>query len=561
MHSVNRRVLRFHPVYGDAERRRDGRGAARDGARRRRVAQHEAQAQSTQQAARATISAHDNWPVLLSDSFDSNLNANNWLLGDIDQDAVKGKATIADGKYDLSLTASKGFGWFSFPRAETTSDLDLSVDARGSGAANAVYGLIFRALDHSNYYEFVIVGSKYFLFGWDHQGQFTPLIGRTESAAIHEVGLNRLRVSAQGSHFMFFINQQDVAELDDSHSQQGFVGLRFGLDAGESADFQFANFELRAPLPTVDRNETATAQAVQPLLGTSQAWPLYLSDNFDSNLNLNGWPAGASNNDFSTGKVMLQDGAYDFDVTAKRSTFWWAAPRSAAISDFFVSVDAQHLSGTSNVQYGISFRIQDANNHYLFLVRDDQFFGLFRHYNGEWAALIGWSAAPAIRPGGVNRITVIGQGSHFDFFVNSQYVADYNDNSIPSGKIGVALQLVQANDSAVLKFDNFEERTPPQPTPTQTVPLTPTKSPTPAPTSSTVFVPVVVGASPENALEMLKSANLKMEEVIEFSTPCVGIVTRQEPPGGTIVPIGSTVRVFACSDSTPAPSLTPTPSE
>jgi len=69
-----------------------------------------------------------------------------------------------------------------------------------------------------------------------------------EAAAIRPGGTNRLTVLAEGSHFAFYINEQYVGEADDDRLSRGQLGLAIELaDAGDTAVFEFDNFEMRAP--------------------------------------------------------------------------------------------------------------------------------------------------------------------------------------------------------------------------------------------------------------------------------------------------------------------------
>ena len=64
------------------------------------------------------------------------------------------------------------------------------------------------------------------------------------------------------------------------------------------------------------------------------------------------------------------------------------------------------------------------------------------------------------RPGEANRLTVIGRGSHFTFYINDQYVAEAEDDRLTAGDVGVAVELLDDGDSAVFEFDDFEVRAP-----------------------------------------------------------------------------------------------------
>ncbi len=116
-----------------------------------------------------------------------------------------------------------------------------------SGPTTAHYGLFFRYDSNGNYYLFKVEDQKDFAVSLWYQNQWTNLIGFTPSNAIHPGAINQLTVIAQGSHFTFFINDQQVGEMNDTHSLAGQNGVAYELDAGQQASFEFANLTLRAP--------------------------------------------------------------------------------------------------------------------------------------------------------------------------------------------------------------------------------------------------------------------------------------------------------------------------
>jgi hypothetical protein len=58
----------------------------------------------------------------------------------------------------------------------------------------------------------------------------------------------------------------------------------------------------------------------------------------------------------------------------------------------------------------------------------------------------------------VNRLTVVGEGSKFVFFINEVFVGAVVDERLTEGAIGVAIGLSNPGDKAVFEFDNFELR-------------------------------------------------------------------------------------------------------
>ena len=232
----------------------------------RRIGTAQAQATATKQAARATSTAqavrapatapacgHDtalapsDWRTVLCDTFDANVN--DWPGGEYSDERIIGERSITGGKYRWETDALNDVIWWSIPDVAPVSDFYLTVEARRiSGVEDAQYGVLFRRADSDNYGLFKIEDSQYFKFSVRHEGEWTHVIDWTEASAIRPGGTNRLTVLAEGSHFTFYINEQYVGEADDDRLSRGQPGLAIELaDAGDTAVFEFDNFEIRAP--------------------------------------------------------------------------------------------------------------------------------------------------------------------------------------------------------------------------------------------------------------------------------------------------------------------------
>ena len=139
---------------------------------------------------------------------------------------------------------------------------------------------------------------------------------------------------------------------------------------------------------------------------------------------------------------------------------WWSVPTTDPIADFYLAVDVSLVSGTSDAQYGLIFRRVDSSNYYLLLIYDDQYFEFVKVYEGDWVTLIDWTETSTVLSGGVNRLVVVAQKSQFTFYVNGQYVSEYSDSQLASGKPALVVGLNEAGDTSIVEFDNFELRTP-----------------------------------------------------------------------------------------------------
>ena len=77
---------------------------------------------------------------------------------------------------------------------------------------------------------------------------------------------------------------------------------------------------------------------------------------------------------------------------------------------------------------------------------------------GKWTTFIPWKRSYAIKPGEANRLTIVGEGSKFSFFINDVFVGAVEDHQLLEGAIGVVIGLSHPGDKAVFEFDNFELR-------------------------------------------------------------------------------------------------------
>ena len=205
--------------------------------------------------------------------------------------------------------------------------------------------------------------------------------------------------------------------------------------------------------PTATPTPSPTPAAVQP-----SRWPLVLSDTFDANEH--DWPTGSDPNEFVTNKWRITGGKYRWEVQAHQGVHWYVHPAGGYVSDFYLTVKVQQVSGPRDGGYGVVFRVLNSDNFYFFALRNTQDFIVWRSYRGKWTPLVDWTRSFAIRPGEVNQITVVAQGSHFVFWINDQLVVEADDEKLTTGRVGLSMELYEAGDEAIFEFDNFELRAP-----------------------------------------------------------------------------------------------------
>ncbi len=185
-------------------------------------------------------------------------------------------------------------------------------------------------------------------------------------------------------------------------------------------------------------------------------WTLAFGDDFNDNAHE--WVVGSYENDWGMVTRVITDGLYTWNITAARSVGRWCTPEIAPLSNFYLTVDAQRVSGPLDASYGVVLR-HNAGNYYLFSIRDDGFFNLNLWYNFAWRAVIDWTGTLAIRPGEVNHLAVLAEGTHFTLNINGVTVAEAEDAQLAEGEMGLSVLFITPGN-ATFTFDRFEVSTP-----------------------------------------------------------------------------------------------------
>ncbi|MBN1877921.1 MAG: protein kinase [Anaerolineae bacterium] len=217
------------------------------------------------------------------------------------------------------------------------------------------------------------------------------------------------------------------------------------------------------PTPTASPSSIPFTPSPSPTLrptslapGMSEGWSQVLVDAFTDNAH--DWIVTEYADDWGTVKRTIANGTYRWEITAFQSVGRWCMPEMGIVSDFYLTVEAHQVSGPEDAAYGLVFRHSEGN-YYLFSVRGDRHFRFSLWAGYTWIPIIDWTETFAIQVGEVNRLTVIGEGDHFTFYINEQQVADVNNDQLTRGECGLSVLLATPGD-AVFEFDNFELREP-----------------------------------------------------------------------------------------------------
>jgi hypothetical protein len=202
----------------------------------------------------------------------------------------------------------------------------------------------------------------------------------------------------------------------------------------------------------------ATEEALKNYYAERTNWPLIMRDTFDDNRNE--WPIEDDNDDLASVSWKIENGKYLWDAMAKQAFIYWTYPSVTPVTDFSLSIDGQQIEGSQDGQYGLVLRLLDEYNYYLFMIDQDKNYSFQLYNDGEWSTITYGTISPAVLQDAGNRITVIGEGNNFRFYINDTFFSEETDYTLTSGKYGIAVGLTYPEDQALFEFDNFELRSP-----------------------------------------------------------------------------------------------------
>jgi hypothetical protein len=284
---------------------------------------------------------------------------------------------------------------------------------------------------------------------------------QTRNVRLALVGLTLL-VCCVFSAFVFIRNQTEFVALYDRYfpTPTGTATPTPTLTATHTST-PTATF---TPTPNLTATQSAaritnTALAFQ-LTATQAAgqWPEIFSEPFDNNNNH--WPVEAQDDEYSKTTFEVKDGRYRLNSLSHKGFIYWVPIASRDLEDFSLTIEVELVEYASSTDAGIIFRWDGGGNLYYFAIDSDNKYSLYKLQDDEWSALIDPTQTSLVKKDGMNRLTVIAQGDHFILFINDQFVADKEDDSIKKGTTAIAIEVFQPDETAIFDFDNLVMRTP-----------------------------------------------------------------------------------------------------
>lgn len=169
------------------------------------------------------------------------------------------------------------------------------------------------------------------------------------------------------------------------------------------------------------------------------------------------------------------------NVLAPQTVGWSVADLVA--DDFYLEVDAFHIDGPLDNEYGVLFRYVDAKNFYRFGASHDGYYSLQMMVDGEWVDLVEWTKSDLLRTGegAGNTLGVWAEGEQITILLNGEALATVTDSTFRSGQIALMAGTFEEGDVEVAFDDLFLWSLAEPPTPEPTAEATATSTPTATP--------------------------------------------------------------------------------
>lgn len=160
----------------------------------------------------------------------------------------------------------------------------------------------------------------------------------------------------------------------------------------------------------------------------------------------------------SSGDRSIVDGRLVISVTEADKLTWSIYDGSPdEFGDFYVEVDAVHLAGDLDNSFGIAFRMEDAENCYLFEINANGEYMFSKLVDNEWDTIVDWTKSTVLNTGrgSENSLGVLSIGDWIVLTANDKELKRIADDSFSKGWIG--LSAASYDDGGVeAGFDNLK---------------------------------------------------------------------------------------------------------
>ena len=326
---------------------------------------------------------------------------------------------------------------------DATVDLKvLTVSAKTAATGDFRYGIAFRR-SGDQYYAFTISPRTKKWFVLKNSPSQQTVLAEGVDNNIHDLDTDdSLRVDAQGSTFVFHINDEIVGQpVTDSDYAKGEIGFYVQSFDVKNAHIHFDNLVIR--------------KLEMPQQGGAGTVVLYQDDFTNPSTN---WPDRKFDNYFIG---YHEPEYYHVEVTSPNFKTTVFEPQKQPFTDFTVDLDvltvSKKTSATGDFRYGLAFR-RSGDQYYAFTISPR---------TKKWSVLKNSPSATTVLAEGTaedihpldqdDTLRVDAQGSNFLFHINDKLVGQVTDPDYASGEIGFYVESFDTQN-AHIHFDKLTIR-------------------------------------------------------------------------------------------------------
>ncbi|HKJ28416.1 MAG TPA: hypothetical protein VJ965_12310 [Anaerolineales bacterium] len=187
---------------------------------------------------------------------------------------------------------------------------------------------------------------------------------------------------------------------------------------------------------------------VMPQDASAKPPSLLFEDNFDDPGS--GWEVSTQG-----GVKDYYKGTYHIRIDEKNIFSWSVAQQS--LGDVQIEVDLAYTGSAPSAEMGIICRMQNSHDFYMFTIRSDGYYAVFKMYQGNeyFLSADGYQFSDAIQTGvSTNHLTVLCAGERLVLSANGVMLTAVEDSSYAVGDVGVVAGAFNEPDVNVF-FDNF----------------------------------------------------------------------------------------------------------
>ena len=325
---------------------------------------------------------------------------------------------------------------------DVTIDLDvLTVSAKTASEGDFRYGIVFRR-SGDQYYAFTISPRSKKWFALKSSPSELTVLAEGTDDNIHELNSDdALRVDAQGTNFLFHINDEVVGEASDSDYASGEIGFYVESFDSPNTHIHFDKLVIRnVEMP--DLEESGSALLYQDdFTNPGTSWPDRKFDNYFIGYH--------------------EPEYYHVEVTGPNYKTTVFEPQKRSFGDFTVELEVLTVSAKTaaegDFRYGLAFR-RSGDQYYAFTIspRTKKWYVLKSSPSGITALTEGTDENIHDLDND-DTLRVDAQGPNFLFHLNDQLVGQATDPDYTSGEIGFYVESFDSTNTHI-HFDKLTIR-------------------------------------------------------------------------------------------------------